>query len=124
KKRIIDDHAVPRRTLEPERLIGAQAIRVAEVGLAGSFASQAPRDRQRARIDDGGGEIGPINREHDAEEVAETLAADVKLRGLVANEFAFDAHTALAVLHRITPRIDHEADVAGIDRRFQPSVRG
>ena len=67
KERIIDDDPVPRRSLQAEGHVGAHAIGTPQVGLARRFPSQPPRDRQAARVDDRGGEIGPIDREHHAE---------------------------------------------------------
>ena len=124
KERIIDDDAVPGRALQAQNDVGAHAIGTPQVGLARGFPPQPPRDRQAAGINDRGGQIRPIDRERHAEQVAQTLTADVELRGLEANEFPLDAHAAIAVLHRIAVRIDHDAEVAGIDCRFEPSIRG
>ena len=124
KERIIYDDAVPRRTLQAQRDIGAHSIGPAQVGFARRFPPEPPHDRQAARIDDRGGEIRPIDRECHAEQVAQALTANVELRGVEVNEFSLDAHAAIAVLHRIAARIDHDAEVTGIDRRVQPSIRG
>ena len=123
KQGVVDDDTVPRRTLQAECQIGAQPVGTPQIGVARGLTAQASGDRQAAGIHDRRREIGPIDGEHHAEQVAQTLAADVQLRRFEPDELVLDVNPVVAIFHRVAARIDDDAAVAGIDGRLEAALR-
>jgi len=117
KERIIDDDAVPRRTLETQRNVGAHSIGTPQISLAGGFPPQPPRDRQAARIDDRG-----VRSDQSTANITPSRSpaahCDVELGGLEANEFPLDAHARSPYCIESLRGSITMPKVAGIDRRF------
>src|SRR2546429_6593220 len=83
---VVDDHAVPTGAFEAERDVGPHAVRTAQIRFARRFALQPARDRQTAGIHDRRRQLGPVDGEHQTEQVAQPFAADVQLGRFEANE--------------------------------------
>jgi len=84
---------------------------------------QPARDRQTAGIHDRRRQLGPVDGEHQTEQVAQPFAADVQLGRLEANELPLDVDAMITVLHGVTANVDDDTPISGIDRRLEPAVR-
>ena len=123
EQRVVDHHAVPRWPLQTQRHVGAQRVRTPQIRFARRLAPQAPRNRKLARVHDRRAELGPIDGEQHAQQVAEALAADVQLTAFEPPELRLDVHATVAELHRVAASVDDDALVAGVHRRLQPTLR-